>query len=149
MWNTTLFDTFIPRAWATFLQLLSANVPPVDTAAYFHAWPPVVQQASGGDPYYWQNVGLHLLQILAEEQQPVWPVAGSDSYAALSEVLVGKETDLRYVPALVAAGVNVTIPHERILRMIQISGANCQMLTPENIYEVLLVRVLLPLALCH
>ncbi|KAH8096577.1 hypothetical protein BXZ70DRAFT_991302 [Cristinia sonorae] len=137
VWNQVLFGTFIPRAWATLLQLLSESLPGVEPADHFNAWPPAVQHASGGDPFYWQNVGLDFLRVLAEEKQPVWPVAGSDEFASIDNVLIGLQEHSNYVPALSAAGVDITLPPENILTMLDEADYGDWMLNPESAHTVM------------
>ncbi|TCD64785.1 hypothetical protein EIP91_003622 [Steccherinum ochraceum] len=148
-WNKVLFDTFIPRAWASLLHLLAESVPDLTTDSFFNAWPPASQQVSGGDPYDWQDVGLDVLRVLAEKQSPVWPLAVSGDFAPLNDVLVGQEAQTNYLVALSKAGVDVTVPPERIVKMMVDAVENCRMLTPETAHAKLLEDAPRVLVLSH
>ena len=142
-WNKALFDTFIPRAWLNLLQLLSESVPDLDPTSYFHAWPSASQQVSGGDPFYWKDVGLNLIRVLAETQQEVWPVVGSDDFECVNtdQVLVAEKEDERFISALSAAGVDISWPPEGIVNMLHTVGQEGVILTPKRVHDVLVVTM--------
>jgi hypothetical protein len=78
VWNHTLFDVVVPRAWAASLQILARLRPNSDV---FEFWPGQQPQTVTGDLSYWSQVPAQVLK--ASNNLNVWPL---HSPAASSDV---------------------------------------------------------------
>ncbi|KAK7696314.1 hypothetical protein QCA50_000968 [Cerrena zonata] len=130
-WNRVLFDVYIPRTWSVLLTYLSRHIG--DSLSIYNAWPPTPQDASGGDPEYWNNLPVNVLLETIRVDAAIWPCIpeGVHCFSSRSEVLFGTEIT-PYVSTLSDAGVYITVPPPHIVDMIRNVGEECVWLSPQS-----------------
>lgn len=129
-WNRLLFETYIPQAWATLLEVLVTRDSIKDI---FHAWPSPQAEVYSGDYAYWKDIPLHVARYALD--LPVWPVFGTNppSYGtATSLLMAGEEPQDNTLTILVRAGLSITRPPQYLTQIVlKNSAGKIEALSPK------------------
>ncbi|KXN87239.1 Sacsin [Leucoagaricus sp. SymC.cos] len=135
-WNKLLFDTYIPQAWATLLEVLVQHDPVSDI---FNAWPTPQADIQSGDHFYWKNIVMNVTKCAID--LPIWPAFGhsSPSYNTSGAFLVADtDTSDRILRILSQTGVQITQPPQYVTRaMINNISTKPRVLSPQLAYREL------------
>ncbi|KAL4245751.1 hypothetical protein ABKN59_001667 [Abortiporus biennis] len=138
-WNKSLFEIFIPKAWAYLLPKLLDDLK--TSSDIFHAWPPQSQRTPGGDPAYWQLLAFRTLQYIIEDNLAVWPLAHSNSivpFGSKNSTFIATSADAPLLQALANAGIHSTVPPAYIVDMLRTHEMDCKWLNPTEVQAALL-----------
>jgi sacsin len=136
-WNQLLFDTYIPQAWATLLEVL---VQVDQVKDIFNAWPVLQANVQSGDYFYWKDMPFSVIKYALD--RPIWPFYGTPALGQIDSVLVSSTSILDDVlDVLVRTGLHITQPPEHVTDiLVREFSDKIRVLSPETAYEELLVR---------
>ncbi|KAG8972482.1 hypothetical protein FRC05_009835 [Tulasnella sp. 425] len=128
-WNRVIFSEFVPKAWASLMEYIVANMP--HTLDVFAAWPTSVA-TQDGDPGYWYPLPARLLGEAAERS--VWPLRSEKPpFSSLNNVIVALEGETTAPLApLESCGVPLVIAPQRVVALIRNSTYATQILSPAS-----------------
>ena len=136
-WNKVLFETFIPKAWARLLEILTTDD---QLTEVFRAWPPLQPKATYGDSLAWKTFPSNVFQQVLSSKMAVWPVYGASSFRPLESVLVAPPTIKEEIVAVLSSiGLEITRPPGYIVDIIVAQEYSKVILTPEVAHTTLLV----------
>ncbi|KXN93205.1 hypothetical protein AN958_00129, partial [Leucoagaricus sp. SymC.cos] len=137
-WNKLLFDTYIPRTWATLLEVLVQHDQILDI---FSAWPTPQANIQSGDYFYWKDVVLNVTKCAVD--LPIWPVFGRNSPSYnVSEAFLVAETNIsdKILQVLSRTGIEITQPPQYVTRIITDNFlTRFRLLSPQVAHRELLV----------
>jgi sacsin len=136
-WNQLLFDTYIPQAWATLLEVL---VQVDQVGDIFDAWPVLQANVQSGDYFYWRDMPFNVTKYALD--RPIWPFYGeSPSHGGAESFLItNASTPDGVLDALVRTGIQITRPPQYITEiMVKKFPSKIRLLSPETAQKELLV----------
>ncbi|TFK35891.1 hypothetical protein BDQ12DRAFT_267709 [Crucibulum laeve] len=139
-WNRLLFDTYIPQAWKTLLEVVTQTN---KLGNIFHAWPPAQPRTLAGDSAQWQSFPLDLVCYVVTS--PVWPLQSTPGQVEAvfgvledSEVVVaGSDVPDTVLRPLSLVGIKITRPPRYITNLLRQASVSCTHLTPSVAHSLL------------